>query len=157
MLKSKMIRAGRDINSDLRVQQMRMVQSMGVSESIAFFYPRLFAVSCLAGHVGVVDHHHPAGKVTLPGLVRTSYSRLDPAGVYVLENGQRMFLWVGREVAQEKLLELFGVMTLEDVDATVVSHFHFFFLSFEPLSLKSTEHDQTLTFFSFCLFFIGCI
>ncbi|KAF9330640.1 COPII coat Sec23p-Sfb3p heterodimer component [Podila minutissima] len=119
MLKSKMIRAGGDINSDLRVQQMRMVQSMGVSESIAFFYPRLFAVSCLAGHVGVVDHHHPAGRVTLPGLVRTSYSRLDPAGVYVLENGQRMFLWVGREVAQEKLLELFGVMTLEEVDATV--------------------------------------
>ncbi|KAF9271427.1 COPII coat Sec23p-Sfb3p heterodimer component [Mortierella antarctica] len=30
-----------------------------------------------------------------------------------------MFLWVGREVAQEKLLELFGVMTLEEVDATV--------------------------------------
>ncbi|KAG0029940.1 COPII coat Sec23p-Sfb3p heterodimer component [Podila clonocystis] len=122
MLKSKMIRAGRDINSDLRVQQMRMVQSMGVSESIAFFYPRLFAVGSLAGCVGVVDHHHPAGRVTLPGLVRTSYSRLDPAGVYILENGQRIFLWVGREVAQKTLQDLFGASTLEEVDTATMHH-----------------------------------
>lgn len=124
MLKSKMIRAGRDINSDLRIQQLRMVQSMGVSESIAFFYPRLLDIDNLTGHVGVVDHHHPASKVTLPGLVRTSYSRLDPAGAYILENGQRMFLWVGREVAQEKLQDLFGISNLEEIDtATMVSLF----------------------------------
>ncbi|KAF9380452.1 COPII coat Sec23p-Sfb3p heterodimer component, partial [Podila verticillata] len=120
MLKSKTIRAGRDINSDLRIQQLRMVQSMGVGESIAFFYPRLFDIGNLAGHVGVVDHHHPALKVALPGLVRTSYSRLDPAGAYILENGQRMFLWVGREVAQETLQDLFGISTLEEIDTATM-------------------------------------
>ncbi|KAF9371863.1 COPII coat Sec23p-Sfb3p heterodimer component [Podila verticillata] len=122
MLKSKMIRAGRDINSDLRIQQMRMVQSMGVGESIAFFYPRLFDIGNLTGHVGVVDHHHPASKVVLPGLVRTSYSRLNPAGAYILENGQRMFLWVGREVAQETLQDLFGISTLEEIDTATMHH-----------------------------------
>ncbi|KAI9232353.1 MAG: Sec23/Sec24 trunk domain-containing protein [Podila humilis] len=122
MLKSKMIRAGRDINSDLRIQQMRMVQSMGVGESIAFFYPRLFDIGNLTGHVGVVDHHHPASKVVLPGLVRTSYSRLNPGGAYILENGQRMFLWVGREVAQETLRDLFGISTLEEIDTATMHH-----------------------------------
>jgi protein transport protein SEC24 len=44
MLKSKALRVGRDINSDTRVYQMRMTKSMGVSESVAFYYPRMIAV-----------------------------------------------------------------------------------------------------------------
>lgn len=32
------------MNSDIRVHHMRMLRSMGVSESIAFFYPRMVPV-----------------------------------------------------------------------------------------------------------------
>ncbi|KAF9927569.1 COPII coat Sec23p-Sfb3p heterodimer component, partial [Linnemannia zychae] len=44
LLKSKALRSGMDINSDIRVYHMRMLRGMGVSESIAFFYPRMVPI-----------------------------------------------------------------------------------------------------------------
>ncbi|KAF9090400.1 COPII coat Sec23p-Sfb3p heterodimer component, partial [Mortierella sp. GBA35] len=116
LLKSKTLRAGRDINSDLRVYQMRMLKSMGVSESVAFFYPRMIVVHAMDERVGVMD---ASGRVFLPQLVRVSYARLNPAGAYMLENGQRLFLWLGREIHQQFLQDVFGVQTLDDVDPSL--------------------------------------
>ncbi|KAF9902740.1 COPII coat Sec23p-Sfb3p heterodimer component [Linnemannia zychae] len=116
LLKSKTLRGGRDINSDLRVYQMRMLKSMGVSESIAFFYPRMIVVHAMDERVGVMDGN---GRVFLPPLVRVSYARLNPAGAYMLENGQRLFLWLGREIHEQFLQDVFGVQTLDEVDPSL--------------------------------------
>ncbi|KAF9141412.1 COPII coat Sec23p-Sfb3p heterodimer component [Mortierella sp. GBA39] len=116
LLKSKTLRGGRDINSDLRVYQMRMLKSMGVSESIVFFYPRMIAVHAMDERVGVMDVN---GRVFLPQLVRVSYARLNSAGAYMLENGQRLFLWLGREIDQQFLQDVFGVQTLDEVDSSL--------------------------------------
>ena len=61
------------------------------------------------------------GRVFLPQLVRVSYARLNPAGAYMLENGQRLFLWLGREIHQQFLQDVFGVQTLDEVDSSLVS------------------------------------
>ncbi|KAF8928335.1 hypothetical protein EDD21DRAFT_383268 [Dissophora ornata] len=114
LLKSKSLRAGNDINSDMRVHQMRMINSMGVSESVGFFYPRMIPVHEMDEKVGVQDPH--STRVLLPPLVRVSYARLNPAGAYLLENGQAMYLWLGRDVPSQFLMDVFGVATLDEVD-----------------------------------------
>ncbi|KAG0253224.1 COPII coat Sec23p-Sfb3p heterodimer component [Mortierella polycephala] len=106
LLKSKSMRVG--LNSDQRVHHMRMLKSMGVSESIAYFYPRMM--------VGVLDIH---GRVMLPPLVRVSYLRLHPSGAYLLENGQKLFFWLGREIPAQFLQDVFGVGSLEEIDSTM--------------------------------------
>ncbi|KAG0377736.1 COPII coat Sec23p-Sfb3p heterodimer component [Mortierella sp. AD032] len=113
LLKSKALRSGMDINSDIRVHHMRMLRSMGVSESIAFFYPRMVPVFDLEEKVGV---RSPTGRVLFPPLVRVSVARLNPAGAYLLENGQCMFLWLGRDCPSNYLMDVFGVATLDEVD-----------------------------------------
>ncbi|KAF8923461.1 COPII coat Sec23p-Sfb3p heterodimer component, partial [Dissophora ornata] len=113
LLKSKTLRAGRDINSDIRVQQMRMVNSMGVSESIVFYYPRMVEVHAMDEKVTMDPN---SGSVFLPPLVRASYARLNPSGAYLLENGQKMFLWLGREISVQFLMDVFGVQTLDEVN-----------------------------------------
>ncbi|KAF9158383.1 COPII coat Sec23p-Sfb3p heterodimer component [Actinomortierella ambigua] len=116
MLKSKPLRSGgKGINSDMRVHQMRMLKSMGVSESIVFFYPRMFDLHNLTAEMGSMDH---TGKVRLPRLVRVSYARLSPQGAYLLENGQNAWLWLGRECDGQFLQDVFGVSALEQVDIT---------------------------------------
>ncbi|KAG0229526.1 COPII coat Sec23p-Sfb3p heterodimer component [Actinomortierella wolfii] len=115
MLKSKPLRSGKGINSDMRVHQMRMLKSMGVSESIVFFYPRMFQVHGMTSEMGMLDH---TGKVRLPPLVRVSYARLNPQGAYLLENGQNAWLWLGRECDSQFLQDVFGVSALEQVDIT---------------------------------------
>ncbi|KAI7817471.1 Sec23/Sec24 trunk domain-containing protein [Gamsiella multidivaricata] len=113
MLKSKTLRMGRDINSDMRVHQMRMVKGMGVSESIVYYYPRMIAVHAMDEKVGVMDPSN--GRVYLPPLVRVSYARLDATGAYMLENGQKVFLWLGRDIPAQFLQDVFGVQTLDEV------------------------------------------
>ncbi len=61
------------------------------------------------------------GRVFLPPLVRVSYARLNPAGAYLLENGQKLFLWLGREIPSQFLQDVFGVQTIESVDSSMVS------------------------------------
>ncbi|KAI1311905.1 COPII coat Sec23p-Sfb3p heterodimer component [Mortierella claussenii] len=114
LLKSKMLRAGRDINSDVRVHHMRMVKSMGVSESIVYYYPRMIAIHAMDEKVGIMDP--TSGRVFLPPLVRVSYARLNPAGAYLLENGQKLFFWLGQEISVVFLQEVFGVQSLDEVD-----------------------------------------
>jgi protein transport protein SEC24 len=56
----------------------------------------------------------------LPPLVRVSYARLDSAGAYLLENGQSMYLWIGRDISPQFLNDVFGVSTLDQIDHTLV-------------------------------------
>ncbi|KAF9113401.1 COPII coat Sec23p-Sfb3p heterodimer component [Mortierella sp. AM989] len=111
LLKSKTFRAD---SSDMRVYHMRMVKSMGVSESIVFYYPRMIAVHAMEEGVGTLDPN--SGRVFLPPLVRVSYARLSPTGAYMLENGQKMFLWLGHEISPQFLQDVFGVQTLDEVN-----------------------------------------
>ncbi|KAF9996349.1 COPII coat Sec23p-Sfb3p heterodimer component [Modicella reniformis] len=76
-------------------------------------YRRNCASSTAPGQVG--DMNPSNGKVTLPSLVRASYARLAPDGAYLLENGQKMFLWLGREISEQFLQNVFGVSTLEEI------------------------------------------
>ncbi|OZJ02131.1 hypothetical protein BZG36_04584 [Bifiguratus adelaidae] len=120
VLKSSFIRSGSTINSDIRVDSMRFVKSLGVADSIAFYYPRMIPIHSLQEHEGLPN---PANthRIVLPPAVRLSYQRLDPAGAYLLENGQRMMLWLGREVPADFLQNVFGVSTLEEVDICMPS------------------------------------
>lgn len=63
----------------------------------------------------------PTGRVLFPPLVRVSVARLNPAGAYLLENGQCMFLWLGRDIPSNYLMDVFGVSTLDEVDPSLVS------------------------------------
>lgn len=64
----------------------------------------------------------PTGRVLFPPLVRVSVARLNPAGAYLLENGQCMFLWLGRDIPSNYLMDVFGVSTLDEVDPSLVSY-----------------------------------
>lgn len=56
----------------------------------------------------------------VPPLVRVSYARLDQAGAYLLENGQSLYLWLGRDISPQFLNSVFGVSTVSEVDPHLV-------------------------------------
>ncbi|KAJ3330366.1 COPII coat Sec23p-Sfb3p heterodimer component, partial [Gonapodya sp. JEL0774] len=115
LMKMKAFRGGPDLPSDVRVHFLRLVKSMSVSTSVAFIYPRVFGLHNLP-----LDE--PAAKPSrqlLPPRIRASYERLDPAGLYVVENGQAMMLWVGRQAPVDLLTEVFAVESIEKVDVSM--------------------------------------
>ncbi|KAF0507910.1 ER to Golgi transport-related protein [Gigaspora margarita] len=116
MLKSKALRGGANLTSDVRVHCMRLIKSIGVSESIALLYPRLFPVHNLSDQVGYPDQR---GIIKLPPLMRVSYARFEENGAYLLENGQVLMFWLGRQVSQDFIRNVFGVESIELLDPKI--------------------------------------
>ncbi|KAI8911354.1 Sec23/Sec24 trunk domain-containing protein [Powellomyces hirtus] len=114
ILKLKAFRGGPDMPTDIRVYNMRMLKALGVTESVPFLYPRMMQLHDLVSPYGEIDQK---GLVKLPPSIRVSAERLNPAGAYVLENGQQMIIWLGRGIPGTFLEEVFGVDSLEAVDS----------------------------------------
>ncbi|KAJ3185503.1 COPII coat Sec23p-Sfb3p heterodimer component [Geranomyces variabilis] len=118
VLKLKAFRGGPDQPTDIRVSSMRMLKALGVPESVPFLYPRMMQLHDLVPPYGEIDER---GFVKLPPSIRVSKERLNPAGAYVLENGQQMIIWLGRGIPGTFLRDVFGVDTLEQIDSKMKS------------------------------------
>jgi protein transport protein SEC24 len=75
------LRPCQGFTTDARVYTMRLLRSMSISTSIAYLYPQIYVLHDLRPEVGVPDAY---GHVQLPDMVRASYERLEPNGIYLL-------------------------------------------------------------------------
>ena len=95
---------------------MRLINSIGVKESVAYMYPLMYDVTNMDPSVGELNEQ---GIMKLPRIVRVSAERMNSQNIYLAENGRHMFLWIGRDVSNDKIQALFGVESL-----AVVQPFH---------------------------------
>jgi hypothetical protein len=117
---------------------MRQLKSSGVSATLRHLYPRMLAVHTLPDEVGFPDER---GQLVLPRLMRTSYSRMEPHGAYLVENGERAILWLGQAVSPQLLRDLYDVDSLDELDPRKV-------LPFSP-AIGCKKGSWKLTLFSF--------
>jgi len=127
MMKNVAFRGGTDVHPDERIQAHRHIVSMWVDQSKHFIYPRLFSIYDMGDNVGYSVEDLPDGggddavvagrnRILLPEVLNLSADNLSSNGVYLLDNGIDMYLWVGSQADLDILGSLFGVQTLEDVD-----------------------------------------
>lgn len=108
---------GGNETSDRRVHEMRMIRGMGCREMSLYLYPRMIAVHNLQEDEGFAD---PAtGHLKLPPSVRGTFSKVEPGGVYLLDNGQHCILWFHAQTSPNLIQDLFGEAnaTLQSLDA----------------------------------------
>uniref|UniRef100_A0A8C9XTX1 SEC24 homolog C, COPII coat complex component n=1 Tax=Sander lucioperca TaxID=283035 RepID=A0A8C9XTX1_SANLU len=108
VLKSDVLMPGADVSLDDRAYLRQLISGMDVTESHIFFYPRLLPLTKLESG-------------SLPMAVRDSEERLSKGGVYLLETGLHLFLWVGASVQQELLLNIFGTQSFSQIDPSLTS------------------------------------
>ncbi|XP_067431595.1 protein transport protein Sec24C isoform X3 [Thunnus thynnus] len=108
VLKSDVLMPGADISLDDRAYLRQLISCMDVAETHVFFYPRLLPLTKLESG-------------SLPVAVRNSEERLSKGGVYLLETGLHLFLWVGASVQQELLLNIFGTQSFSQIDPSMTS------------------------------------
>ncbi|XP_041830660.1 protein transport protein Sec24C isoform X2 [Melanotaenia boesemani] len=108
VLKSDVLLPGADVSLDDRAYLRQLISCMDVAETHIFFYPRLLPLMKLESG-------------SLPVAVRDSEERLSKGGVYLLETGLHLFLWVGASVQQELLLNIFGTPSFSQIDSNMTS------------------------------------
>merc|ERR1711966_227123 len=125
LVKNVAFRGGTDIHPDERVHAMQRLAGMGVTESINFVCPRMFSLHDMDPGVGLpsnADSDEVAGhdNITLPRSVNLTVDSLTSNGIFLLDNGLDMFLWVGRSSDPAILNSLFGTNSLEGVNMSEI-------------------------------------
>ena len=115
---------GTQVPTDLRVYLMHRMNIMAVSSSRVFIYPRMYALHNMAPDVGLAapSNQHGEGNahIKMPVLTNLTNENIQSDGVFLLENGMHILMWVGRAVAPQTLLDLFGVERIDDIDASLL-------------------------------------
>lgn len=116
MLKCRAFKGGSE-TTDRRVHEMRLIRSMGALELSLYLYPRMIPIHNLQPEDGFPDEK--TGHLRMPPAVRTSFSRVEPGGVYLVDNGQQCILWMHAQTSPNLIADLFGEdkTTLQSLDA----------------------------------------
>ncbi|RUS83129.1 hypothetical protein EGW08_009118 [Elysia chlorotica] len=105
IIKNDSISGGSEISTDDRSYLMHLVNSMDPRTTNVFFYPSLLPF-----------HNLDMESSDVPAAIRCSSERLEDNGIYLLENGLSMFLWIGHNVKPEMIQDIFAVQSAAQVD-----------------------------------------
>ena len=74
---------------------------------IQFIYPKMYSLHDMPDNAGLADEQ--SGEIVLPPPINLSSACLVPYGLYLIDDGQTQFLWVGRDAVPQLLDDVFGL------------------------------------------------
>eukprot|EP00252_Welwitschia_mirabilis_P020316 TRINITY_DN4950_c0_g1_i1.p1 TRINITY_DN4950_c0_g1~~TRINITY_DN4950_c0_g1_i1.p1 ORF type:complete len:1152 (-),score=243.05 TRINITY_DN4950_c0_g1_i1:556-4011(-) len=105
-----------DVRVDDRSYWINRVASLSASLAVPLVYPRLYAIHGLS--------FKDDGGNALPPTLPLSSENIDSDGVYLLENGEDAFIYLGKSVNADLLQKLFGVQSMDQIpDQFVLQQF----------------------------------
>uniref|UniRef100_A0A7G3B8S8 Putative vesicle coat complex copii subunit sec24/subunit sfb2 n=1 Tax=Lutzomyia longipalpis TaxID=7200 RepID=A0A7G3B8S8_LUTLO len=106
LLKNDAFSGGSDMTVDDRSFVMQLVSTMDLPTSVSYFYPRLIPI-----------HDIDPNGTDIPDSIRCTAEKIMEDGAYILENGVYMFLWLGMGLSPEFTQGVFGVASVQQIDA----------------------------------------
>jgi len=113
MLKSIAFRATNDVPADLRLAHWMRLETLNVIQQSVYFYPRMLGLHNMGPDCGAQDAD---GNVIMPDQLNLTAESMTQDGAYLLEDGDSMFLWLGRAANAPWLNATFGVQSVEQLN-----------------------------------------
>ncbi|KAJ2895300.1 uncharacterized protein MKZ38_006710 [Zalerion maritima] len=107
LIKNVGLRKSAQIPSDIRSAALCLLSTLPVPLLMQYIYPRMYSLHGMPDTAGVPDPE--TGHVVLPPPLNLSSEQLVSFGLYLIDDGQNQFLWVGRDAVPQLLLDVFGV------------------------------------------------
>ena len=102
-----------DARADGRAVWLSRIASLPLDRLLPAVHPRLLRISL---EVSSEPSSSSSGEPSIPDFLPLSAEHLDSTGVYLLENGYDIFLYVGRDVAPAAVEQLLGTSSLQSID-----------------------------------------
>ncbi|KAI0000191.1 CPII coat sec24 protein [Russula compacta] len=109
LLKNVGIRQSAQIPPDLRAYAQALLTSLPSQLLIPYIHPTFYSLHNMPPEAGTVGEH---GVIMPPSLPLTS-ERLERHGLFVIEDGQTLFLWVGRDAVPQLIIDVFDLPNYE--------------------------------------------
>jgi len=101
------LRKSSQIPSDMRSAALCLLSTLPLPLLIQYIYPKMFSLHDMPDDAGTVDEK--TGEIILPPPINLSSERLVPYGLYLIDDGQTQFMWVGRDAVPQLVTDVFGL------------------------------------------------
>ncbi|KAI9331099.1 Sec23/Sec24 trunk domain-containing protein [Obelidium mucronatum] len=101
------------VPSDIRSFAMALMCVYPAEAFVPNVHPRFWAIHSMDSTSGTVDE--TTGQVIFPPLLNLSSEKLERHGLYLMDNGTDIFLWVGRSIVPELSGSVFGQPQYEGI------------------------------------------
>ncbi|XP_046904883.1 protein transport protein Sec24D [Hypomesus transpacificus] len=106
LMKTAVLVGSAELSTDERAHQRLSIMSMGVEDLQLLLYPRLIPL-----------HTMDVSSDGVPAPLRCSEERLTESGMFLLENGQVLFMWLGQACPPDLMQNIFNVPSLAHLPA----------------------------------------
>jgi len=113
MLKSPAFRGPNDITADMRTYIWMRLENLMVTQVAVYYYPRMFSLHNIPDSCGIPDEN---GCVVLPDMLNLASESMTQDGVFLLEDGETINVWIGSAVDPGFLQAIFDVSSLDQLD-----------------------------------------
>eukprot|EP00397_Hematodinium_sp_SG-2012_P002207 GEMP01002213.1.p1 GENE.GEMP01002213.1~~GEMP01002213.1.p1 ORF type:complete len:1042 (+),score=152.49 GEMP01002213.1:405-3530(+) len=103
------------VPADLRMYHIARLRSASIPLVAVYFYPRLVCLTDMPEDVMELDEYD---RPSLPPMLNLGVESMTRDGMYLIENGEDVILWVGDEMDPDMMYSLFGVSTIDELDPT---------------------------------------
>jgi len=107
LMKHVGLRKSSQIPSDMRSAALCLLSTLPLPLLIQYIYPKLYSLHDMPDDAGIPDEK--TGEIILPPPSNLSSERLVPYGLYLIDDGQTQFIWVGRDAIPQLYSDVFGV------------------------------------------------
>lgn len=107
LIKNVGLRKSSQIPSDLRAAALNFLSTLPLPLMMQYIYPAFYSLHDMPDNAGVPNPE--TGAIELPPPCNLSSERIVPYGLYLIDDGQNQFLWIGRDAIPQLLLDVFGI------------------------------------------------
>ena len=91
---------------DLRAAALCLLSTLPLPLLMQYIYPRFYSIHDMPDNCGIPDPE--TNQIVLPPPMNLSSERIVPFGLYLIDDGQTQFLWLGRDAVPALTNDVFG-------------------------------------------------
>lgn len=100
------LRKSAQIPTDLRSAALCLLSTLPLPLLIQYIYPRLYSLHDMPDDAG--QPNPETGAITMPPALPLTSGSIVPYGLYLIDDGQTQFLWLGRDAVPALIQDVFG-------------------------------------------------
>ncbi|KAK7207512.1 COPII component protein [Myxozyma melibiosi] len=113
LIKHVALRKTAAIPSDLRSAALDLLGTLPVKYLLQYIHADLYCLHNMPEEAGKPDEK--TGEIVLPPKLNLSAALIERYGLYLIDDGQTQFLWVGRDAVPQLIMDVWGLPSLEHV------------------------------------------
>ncbi|KAL7410818.1 Sec23/Sec24 trunk domain-containing protein [Mrakia frigida] len=99
------LRESSQIPPDMRSYAQALLTTLPSQLLVPYLHPRFYALHTMPDDAGTIGEH----GVILPEPMNLTSERLERHGLFIIEDGQNIFLWIGREAVPQLVQDVFDI------------------------------------------------